>query len=152
MQGYFRDPEQTRDAFQDGWFKTGDIVRQDAEGYYYFVSRKKDIIRRRGENIAGAEIDRAIMSHPAVRDVAAIAVPSELGEDEILAVVATRDGQSATAPEIADWCRARLAAHKVPRFVVFVDALPYTGTLKVAKAELRRDPSLRARAVDLAKS
>jgi len=151
MQGYFRDPQQTKDAFHDGWFKTGDIVRQDSDGYYHFVSRKKDVIRRRGENIAGAEIDRIIMAHPAVRDVAAIAVPSELGEDEILAVVAVKDNRSATAVDIRDWCRSHLAAHKVPRFIVFMDELPYTGTHKVAKAELRRDPSLRARAVDLSK-
>ena len=84
MQGYFRDPEQTKDAFDDGWFKTGDIVKRDEDGYFFFVSRKKDIIRRRGENIAGAELDRVIGTHPAVHEAAAIAVPAELGEDEIL--------------------------------------------------------------------
>ena len=65
MQGYFRDPEQTKAAFRDGWFLTGDLVRRDADGYFFFVSRKKDIIRRRGENIAGAELDRVIGEHPA---------------------------------------------------------------------------------------
>ncbi|MDH5534200.1 MAG: AMP-binding protein, partial [Betaproteobacteria bacterium] len=79
MQGYFRDPEQTKNAFRDGWFLTGDLVRRDADGYFYFVSRKKDIIRRRGENIAGAELDRVIGSHPAVHEAAAIPVPAELG-------------------------------------------------------------------------
>src|SRR5687767_13066353 len=85
MQSYFRDPEQTAAAFRDGWFMTGDLVSRDAEGHYTFVSRKKDIIRRRGENIAGAEIDRVIQSHPGVFEVAAVPVPSDLGEDEILA-------------------------------------------------------------------
>ncbi|MGH8616832.1 MAG: class I adenylate-forming enzyme family protein [Burkholderiales bacterium] len=149
MQGYFRNPEATRDAFHDEWFKTGDLIRRDADGYYFFVSRKKDIIRRRGENIAGAELDRVIGEHPAVDECAAIAVPSELGEDEILAAIVTREGQQLTAEEVADWCRARLAAHKVPRFVAFLSELPHTPTHKVAKNLLRNDKTLQARATDL---
>jgi crotonobetaine/carnitine-CoA ligase len=149
MQGYFRNPEATRDAFHDGWFRTGDLVKRDADGYYFFVSRKKDIIRRRGENIAGAELDRVIGEHPAVYECAAIAVPSELGEDEILAAIVTREGEKLTAEEVADWCRERLAAHKVPRFVAFVGDLPHTPTHKVAKNILRNDTGLKGRAVDL---
>ncbi|MGH7290492.1 MAG: class I adenylate-forming enzyme family protein, partial [Myxococcota bacterium] len=149
MQGYFRNPEATRDAFHDEWFKTGDLIRRDADGYYFFVSRKKDIIRRRGENIAGAELARVIGEHPAVDECAAIAVPSELGEDEILAAIVTREGQQLTAEEVADWCRARLAAHKVPRFVAFLSELPHTPTHKVAKNLLRNDKTLQARATDL---
>ena len=128
---------------------TGDLVRRDADGYFFFVSRKKDIIRRRGENIAGAELDRVIGEHPAVYEVAAIAVPSELGEDEILAAIVPRSGASVSAEEIADWCRARLAPMKVPRFVAFLDELPHTPTHKVAKAVLRADKTLKGRAVDL---
>lgn len=150
MQGYFRDPEQTRAAFRDGWFLTGDLVRRDADGYFYFVSRKKDIIRRRGENIAGAELDRVVGGHPAVHEAAAIAVPSELGEDEILVAVVPKPGRRITAEEVAQWCRERLAAMKVPRFVAVVDELPHTPTHKVAKQVMRADVSLRARAVDLA--
>jgi crotonobetaine/carnitine-CoA ligase len=149
MQGYFRDPEQTRAAFRDGWFLTGDLVKRDADGYFYFVSRKKDIIRRRGENIAGAELDRVIGAHPAVHEAAAIAVPSELGEDEILVAVVPKTGHAVSAEEIAQWCRERLAAMKVPRFVAVVDHLPHTPTHKVAKAAMRSDATLRARAVDL---
>jgi crotonobetaine/carnitine-CoA ligase len=149
MQGYFRNPEATRDAFQDGWFKTGDLVKRDADGYYFFVSRKKDIIRRRGENIAGAELDRVIGEHPAVEECAAIAVPSEMGEDEILVAIVTREGQQLTAEAVADWCRARLSAHKVPRFVAFLSELPHTPTHKVAKNILRTDATLKSRAVDL---
>lgn len=149
MQGYFRDPAQTNDAFRDGWFLTGDLVRRDADGYYFFVSRKKDIIRRRGENISGAELDRVIGEHPAVFEVAAIAVPSALGEDEILVAVVPRPGHTVTAAEIAAWSRAHLAAMKVPRYVAIVDALPHTPTHKVMKAQLRADADLRARAVDL---
>jgi crotonobetaine/carnitine-CoA ligase len=149
MQGYFRDPVQTRDAFVDGWFKTGDIVKRDADGYFFFVSRKKDIIRRRGENIAGAELDRVIDAHPAVHESAAVPVAAELGEDEILVAVVLKPGEHATAQEIADWCRERLAPQKVPRYVAFVNELPHTPTHKVAKTVLRSDPTLRQRATDL---
>ncbi len=149
MQGYFRDVAQTNDAFRDGWFLTGDLVRRDADGYFFFVSRKKDIIRRRGENISGAEIDRVIGEHPAVFEVAAIAVPSELGEDEILVAVVPRPGKTVTAEEIARWSRKHLAVQKVPRFVAIVDELPHTPTHKILKAKLRADAGLRARAVDL---
>jgi crotonobetaine/carnitine-CoA ligase len=149
MQGYFRDAEQTTNAFRDGWFMTGDLVRRDADGYFFFVSRKKDIIRRRGENISGAELDRVIGEHPAVFEVAAIAVPSDLGEDEILVAVVPRPGQTVTAPEIAAWSREHLAAMKVPRFVAIVESLPHTPTHKILKAQLRADKNLRANAVDL---
>jgi len=149
MQGYYKDPEQTAASLHDGWFKTGDLVRRDADGYYYFVARKKDIIRRRGENISGAEIDRVIDDHPAVVRSAAIPVPSELGEDEILVAIVPKPGASISAEEIAAWCRARLAAIKVPRYVAFVDALPTTATERVQKFQLRGDKTLRARAIDL---
>ena len=149
MQGYYRDPGQTQAAFRDGWFLTGDLVRRDADGYFFFVSRKKDIIRRRGENIAGAELDRVIGAHPAVHEAAAIPVPAELGEDEILVAVTPKAGHAPSAEEIAQWCRERLAPMKVPRYVVFVDELPHTPTHKVAKAVLRADSTLIARAIDL---
>ena len=150
MRGYFNDPEQTKNAFRDGWFMTGDLAWHDKDGYYWFVARKKDIIRKRGENISGAELDRVIGNHPAVLEAAAIPVPSDLGEDEILTAVVVREGMQVSAQEIADWCRERLAAIKVPRYVVFVDALPHTPTHRVEKFKMRRDGTLLARAVDLA--
>ena len=149
MQGYFRDPEQTRTAFRDGWFLTGDLVRRDEAGCFHFVARKKDIIRRRGENIAGAELDRVIGSHPGVHEAAAIPVPSELGEDEILVAVVLKPGSMVSAEEIAQWCRERLAPIKVPRFVLFLDDLPHTPTHKVQKTALREDRTLKSRAIDL---
>jgi carnitine-CoA ligase len=148
MQGYYRDPEQTAAAFCDGWFMTGDLVRRDADGYFHFIARKKDIIRRRGENIAAAELDRVISEHPRVSEVAAIAVDAELGDDEIMAVVVPKSTASLTANDVRAWCAERLAAHKVPRFVVFVEQLPHTPTHKVAKHILKQDASLRARASD----
>lgn len=152
MQGYYRDPEQTAASMHDGWFKTGDLVRRDADGYFYFVARKKDIIRRRGENISGAEIDRVVDDHPAVVRSAAVPVPSELGEDEILVAIVPKPGTAVSAEEIAAWCRSRLAAIKVPRYVVFVDALPTTATERVQKFQLRADKTLLARATDLQRS
>jgi crotonobetaine/carnitine-CoA ligase len=149
MLGYYRDPEQTRVALRDGWFLTGDLAWRDADGYFWFVARKKDIIRKRGENISGAELDRVLESHPLVLQAAAIAVPDALGEDEILIAVTLRAGATLTAQAVGQWCRDRLAPIKVPRYVVFVDALPQTPTHRVAKYRLRGDDSLRARAADL---
>lgn len=153
MQGYFRDPEQTAAAFSEGWLMTGDLVRRDSDGYFFYAARKKDIIRRRGENIAAAELDMVISAHPSVYESAAIAVPSELGEDDILTAIVIKPGQALSAEEmaeeIADWCRERLAAHKVPRYIAFLEALPHTATHKIAKAVLRQDSALRASAVDL---
>ena len=150
MQGYFRDAAQTAAAFHEGWFKTGDMVKCDADGYYTFVTRKGDIIRRRGENIAGAELDRVIGAHPAVHEAAAVAVPAELGEDDILVAVVLKAGEKTSAQDIAQWCRERLAPQKVPRYVLFVDELPHTPTAKVLKQVLKADKTLKSRAVDLA--
>ncbi len=148
MQGYYRDPEQTAASFHDGWFLTGDLVRKDGDGYFYFVARKKDIIRRRGENIAGAELDRVIGEHPGVSEVAAIAVDAEVGEEEVMAVIVPRPDAVVTAEDVRSWCAKRLTAHKVPRFVVFVDKLPHTPTHKIAKYLLKNDPTLRLKAND----
>jgi carnitine-CoA ligase len=149
MQGYHRDPEQTAAAFRDGWFLTGDLGYRDADGYFWFVARKKDIIRKRGENISGAELDRVIGAHPGIAEAAAIPVPDPLGEDEILVAIVRAAGATVTPRDVAEWCAARLAAIKVPRYVAFVDALPHTPTHRVAKYRLRTDPTLRDNAVDL---
>jgi crotonobetaine/carnitine-CoA ligase len=149
MKGYYRDPEQTAAAFHDGWFVTGDLGRRDADGYFWFVARKKDIIRRRGENISGAELDAVVNMHPEVVNSAAVPVPSALGEDDILMVVVPRPGSSVTAQDIAAWCRERLAPFKAPRYVAFRSELPLTPTHRVAKYKLRGDARLMDGAVDL---
>jgi len=149
MKGYYRDPAATAAAFRGESFLTGDLAWMDADGYYWFVARKKDIIRRRGENISGAEIDRVVGDHPEVVEAAAIGVPAELGEEEVLLAVVKKPGSRLTERELAAWCGARLAAFKVPRFVLFVDALPRTPTHRIAKFELRNDATLKNRAVDL---
>ena len=152
MKGYYRDPEATAAAFRDGWFLTGDLGQMDAEGYIWFVARKKDIIRRRGENISGAEIDRIAGDNPEVVVAASIGVPAELGEEEVLLAVVRKPGSTLTEEQMGDWCRERLAAFKVPRYVLFVDELPRTPTHRVAKFELKKDKTLKARAVDLART
>ncbi len=149
---YLDDPEQTAAAFRDGGFLTGDLVRRDADGYFYFVARKKDIIRRRGENIAGAELDRIITDHPGVAEAAAIGVPSELGEEEILVVVVPRQPGAVEPRALVDWCRGRLAAMKVPRYIVMADSLPHTPSHRVAKHLLKSDKSLLERAFDAAQT
>ncbi len=151
MQGYYRDPEQTAQSFSGNWFKTGDLVKRKPDGYFTFVTRKKDIIRRRGENIAGAELDRVISQHPAVGEVAVIPVPCPLSGEEALAAVIVKTDAIVTAEEIRDWCAARLAAFKVPRYVAFVTDLPHTPTHKVAKHILKQNAEhLRTIATDLA--
>ena len=151
MKGYYKDEPQTQAAFRDGWFLTGDLAYVDADGYFWFVARKKDIIRKRGENISGAELDRVVGNHPAVLEAAAIPVPSDLGEDEILVAVVLREGMALSAEEVTQWCRERLAAIKVPRYVAFVDSLPHTPTHRVAKFKMRGDAALLAAARDLSK-
>lgn len=149
MLGYYRDARQTEDAFMDGWFRTGDLVTQEEDGFFRFVARKKDIIRRRGENIASAEIERIIEEHPHVSEVAVIGVPSDLGEEDILAAIVLADGERQNAHAIADWTRARLAAVKVPRYIAFVAEIPHTATHKPAKHRLKENPELLRQAVDL---
>ncbi len=117
MQGLIRDEAQTRAAFRDGWFLTGDLATADADNYFWFVARKKDIIRKRGENLSGAELDRVIGLHPAVLEAAAIPVALELGEDDIFVVLVLRLGMTLQHADIADWCRERLSAIKMPRYV-----------------------------------
>jgi crotonobetaine/carnitine-CoA ligase len=149
MKGYYRDPEATAAAFRDGYFLTGDLASMDADGYLWFVARKKDIIRRRGENISGAEIDRVASDHPDIVEAAAVGVPAELGEDEVLLAAVKKPGSTLTELALREWCRARLAGFKVPRYVLFVDTLPHTPTHRVAKFELRKDTTLKQRAVDV---
>jgi len=142
---YLRDPEQTREAFHDDWFRTGDIVRQDEDGYFFFVARRKDIIRVRGENVSGAELDRVLGEHPGIAEAAVLGVPAEVGDEDILAVLVARGAPTPIA-ELAEWARLRLAAIKIPRWWVWAESLPHTPSHRVAKHLLRKDPSLLARA------
>jgi len=135
--GYYGMPEATAEAFREGWFHTGDLARLDADGWLYYMGRKKDAIRRRGENISAFEIEEVVEAHPAVLQAAAFGLPSELTEEEVKVCVVLRPGASLSPKELAAWCEARMARHMVPRYVEFLDRLPLTPTEKVEKYRLR---------------
>jgi acyl-CoA synthetase (AMP-forming)/AMP-acid ligase II len=137
---YLKEPEATEAAWEGGWFHTGDIVCADAEGYLYFVDRKKNVIRRSGENISAVEVESVLRRHSAVAEVAVAAVPDELREEEVLACIVPHapitDAQ-ATAAVIVQAALQDLSYFKVPGWVVFVDTLPLTASQKVARGELK---------------
>jgi carnitine-CoA ligase len=135
--GYFSLPDKTAEAFRDGWFHTGDRVVREADGYYRFVDRLKDAIRRRGENVSSFEVEQVLLSHPDVGNAAVFPVPSELAEDEVMAAVIRRPGTSLTERALCEFCQPRLAYFAVPRFIEFVDELPATENGKVQKFKLR---------------
>lgn len=145
MKGYFRDEEGTARAIRDGWLYTGDLVRRDADGYFTFVDRKKDIVRVRGENVAPAEVEAVLADHPGVREAAVVGVPSELTDEEIVAFVVPAGGAAPEPDELIAHCAARLARFKVPRHLWLVDALPMTETLRVEKHRLREEAARRLR-------
>jgi acyl-CoA synthetase (AMP-forming)/AMP-acid ligase II len=135
-----KDAEATAAIWQGGYLNTGDLVRFDSEGYCYFVDRKKNIIRRSGENIAAVEVEGALLAHPAVRTVAVSAVPDPVRGDEVMAcVVPANPGadQAALATELVEHCLDRLAYYKAPGYIVFCDGLPLTATQKIQRSELK---------------
>lgn len=136
-QGYFDMPEATVAAWRNLWFHTGDRGLLDADGYLFFVERKKDSIRRRGENISAHEVEQIIAQHLAVREVAAFAVDSEMSEDEVMVSVVRREGHTLDEATLVQWCGEQMAAFMVPRYVEFISELPRTPTEKVEKYRLR---------------
>lgn len=138
MAGYWGKPEATVDAWRNQWLHTGDGFTRDADGNFYFVDRIKDAIRRRGENISSFELEEEVNAHPDVMETAAVAVPSEHGEDEIKIVVVAHPGRRPTPQDVVAFLSGRVAPFMVPRYVEIVDALPKTPTQKVRKVELRR--------------
>jgi crotonobetaine/carnitine-CoA ligase len=138
MKGYFKDPQQTSEAMRGGWFHTGDYCYRDEDGYYFFVDRKKDIIRRKGENISSVEVERVINAHPKVLESAVVAVPSSLSEDEVKAYVVVKEGQDLSHEEILNWCQDKLADFKIPRYVEFMENLPRTPSQRIAKYLLKQ--------------
>ena len=134
--GYWQMPDETAAAIVDGWLHTGDLVTRNPDGTFTFVSRRKEVLRRRGQNLSPAEVEDAIASHPDVLEVAVVAVPSELTEDEVKAFVVPKPGHSLDFLELRNWTAARLSAFKVPRFWQSIDVLPRTPTSRVAKHKL----------------
>ncbi|MGK6310333.1 AMP-binding protein [Variovorax sp. DT-64] len=140
--GYLKDEEATREAWAGGWFHTGDLVRRDAEGNFFFVDRKKNVIRRSGENISAVEVESVLNQHPAVKTSAVAATPDPVRGDEVLACVVLRDEVDASergriAGSIVEHALAQLAYYKAPGYVAFVDALPLTASQKIQRGQLR---------------
>ncbi|KQP39702.1 AMP-binding protein [Pseudorhodoferax sp. Leaf274] len=140
--GYLDDPQATEAAWRGGWFHTGDIVWRDATGMLHFVDRRKNIVRRSGENIAAAEVEAVLLAHPWVEQAAVMALPDEVREEEVLACVVLQPGAApegkceATARALFEHCNAQLAYYKAPGWVWFADAIPTTATQKIQKHSL----------------
>ncbi|MFF1876635.1 AMP-binding protein [Leifsonia sp. NPDC058230] len=138
MTGYFGLPEKTEETLVDGWLHTGDSAYQDDDGFFYFVDRMKDIVRRRGENISSLEVERTVARHPSIAEAAVVGVPAELSDEELLLFVVRREHtHPVDADEVFAWAAENLAPFKVPQYLRFVDALPKTATAKVQKERLR---------------
>ncbi|MCL2582589.1 MAG: long-chain-fatty-acid--CoA ligase [Streptosporangiales bacterium] len=140
MREYWNKPAETAEAFRGGWFHSGDLVRQDDEGFFYVVDRKKDMLISGGENIYCAEVEDALASHPAVADVSVIGMPDgKWGEVPLAVIVAADPASPPSAADIESWASERLARYKVPRRLAVVEALPRNPSGKVLKTELRAD-------------
>jgi len=137
--GYYKNPEATAEAWRNGWFHTGDAFRYDQAGNFYFVDRIKDAIRRRGENISSFEVESEVTQFSAVAEAAAIAVPSEHSEDEVMIVVAATPGQVIDPAQLFHFLEPRMAHFMLPRFIRVIDELPKTPTQKIQKTTLRAD-------------
>ncbi|MFK8043033.1 AMP-binding protein [Congregibacter sp.] len=137
--GYMNRPGATAEAWRNGWFHTGDLVRHDSDGNYFFVDRKKDAIRRRGENVSSAEVEAEALQHPAVGEVCAVAVPSELAEDEILLAYVPTNDEAPSPRELAEFLIPRMPHYMVPRYFRAMTSLPRTATNKIRKIEVRSE-------------
>jgi crotonobetaine/carnitine-CoA ligase len=137
--GYYNQPEATLELFKNNWIHTGDLGRMDEDGYFYFVDRKKQALRRRGENISSFEVESVINSHPAVLESAVVGVPSDVGEEEVKAVVVLKDDHSATEEELVRWCESRMAYFAIPRYIAIRAEMPKTPSERVEKFKLKNE-------------
>jgi long-chain acyl-CoA synthetase len=137
MKGYWKAPDATRDVIRDGWLHTGDVARADADGYFFIVGRKKDMIIASGYNVYPDEVDGVLMAHPAVLEAATIGIPDERRGETVKSFIVLTKGRTATADELIEYCRKELAAYKVPRQIEFREELPKSTMLKVLRRELR---------------
>jgi acyl-CoA synthetase (AMP-forming)/AMP-acid ligase II len=134
--GYLNNPEATREAFTNGWFRTGDVARMDDDGYVSLLGRIKELINRGGEKISPLEVDDVLAAHPKIAEAVTVAVPHDIYGEEVEAVVALKDGESAEALEIISFCREQLADFKVPKAIRFVPAIPRSATGKIQRRRL----------------
>jgi crotonobetaine/carnitine-CoA ligase len=139
FKGYYKKAKETTQAFTGDWFHTGDLFRQDQNGYYYIVGRKKDMVRRTGENISAAEVETVLKAHPKILDAAVVPVPDEVRREEVKAYVIPKPGESVESvrpEEIIAFCLERIAKFKVPRFIEYKESFPRTPSQKVEKHKL----------------
>jgi acyl-CoA synthetase (AMP-forming)/AMP-acid ligase II len=135
--GYWQRSEATAEVLQDGWYRSGDMARRDAEGFYYLVDRARDMIISGGENVYSIEVEQALLKHPAVAVAAVIGVADERWGERVTGFVVLRDGANATADELRQHCREHLAGFKVPKTIYFESELPVTPAGKIQKSALR---------------
>jgi len=153
MLGYWNRPDtNAKLMLPGGWFRTGDIVRKDANGLHFYVGRTRDIIRRSGENIAAVEVEQQILAMPEVMDVAVVAVPDHDRDEEAKAIVVLHPGNQLSALDIVAWASERLAPFKVPRYIEFRPELPLTGNGKIAKSQLQNEPPFAEGVIDTRKA
>jgi len=148
MKGYFRDPEKTVETIRNGWVYTGDYGYRDEDGYFWFVDRKKDMIRRRGENISATEVESIIHQHPKIAEAAVIPVKDQISDEEVMACLVVKPGEVLDPAEFIEWCIQNMAKFKVPRYVKFYSEFPKTPTYKVQKHVLKADKNLLAGCYD----
>jgi len=144
MKEYYNQPELTAQVMKDGWFHTGDILRKDADGFYYFADRKKDMIKTGGENVFAPEVETVIMSHPAVELCAVIGIPDPVWSEIVMAVIKLRNGASVTEEEIVEHCKQHLSSYKKPKKIAFVEGFPQNDVGKILKFKLREQYALQA--------
>ena len=134
---YYKNEQATKEAWQEGWFHTGDLVRQNEQGELFFVDRRKNLIRRSGENIAAVEVESILMRHSSVQMAAVTSVPDSMRGDEVFACLLVDQPSASLADDIMQWCLSQMAYYKAPGFIAYVTELPLTATRKVQRAELK---------------
>jgi crotonobetaine/carnitine-CoA ligase len=136
--GYHKKPEETIASWRNLWFHTGDYVTKDPDGYYYFVDRKKDVIRRRGENLAPYDVESVLNTHPAVFESVVVGVPSPLGEEDVKAFVVLKPGESLSAKALFEFSAEKLPFFMVPKYIEFLSEIPKTANQKAQRFVLRQ--------------
>jgi long-chain acyl-CoA synthetase len=139
MQGYWKKPEETKMVLRDGWLYTGDIAREDEDGYFYIVDRKKDMLIYKGYNVYPRDLEEVMAKHPAVQQCAVVGRPDPDAGEVPVAFVVLKEGAAATAEELMEYCAKNVSAYKKIREVIFKKQLPVSAAGKVLKKELRRE-------------
>jgi crotonobetaine/carnitine-CoA ligase len=139
MAGYFRNPAATEETIRGNWFYTGDNAIQDDDGYFRFVDRKKDMIKRSGENVSSGEVENVLLQHPTVFECAVIGLPDELRDESIVGVVVLHQGHHVAPAELIEFCAGKLAKFRVPQQIIIMDSLPKTSVGKIQKHLIRNE-------------